>query len=232
MNRKPLLDRELAYQKISDLVTKGKIGPGEAITERGLSEQLCLGRMPVREAIRELVRDGVLESHPARGTSVRSVSLQDLSDLFDLRHALESLATYRAAELGPTLELSSYGKQLRTALSPFDLEKVHKVGVDFHIEIFRAARNAILLDSYLPIKLRFRVVTAIPQSHDHAWIRKSADEHLGILEAIELRDPTLAQQRMQDHLTHSYQSKLLIYTRLSGAPALQIAPRRQADPAA
>ena len=225
MQKPQPLDRERAYQGIAELIAKSKLDPGEPVTERGLAEQLGIGRTPIREAIRELVRDGALEVHPARGTCVRANSLQDLGELFDVRHALEGLAVYRAAEFGPTEKLSAYGHRLRSVSRRFNHAKAFDLGVDFHVEIFRAARNRLLIDTYMPIKLRYRLASAIVQTHDHEWIRRSVDEHLGILEAIEERDPALAQRRMQDHLTHSFQCRLQIFTRLYQAPPIAVAPR-------
>ena len=224
------LDRERAYREIAGLIAESKLDPGDPVTERGLSEQLGIGRTPVREAIRELVRDGVLEVHPARGTCVRSISLQDLGELFEMRHLLEGLAVYRAAELGPTEKLAAYGHKLRSVGRRFNHVKAYDLGVDFHVEIFRAARNRLLLDTYMPIKLRYRLASAIAQTHDREWIRRSIGEHLAILEAIEERDPAKAQRRMQDHLTHSFQCRLQIFTRLCQASPVAIAPRVSSEP--
>lgn len=224
------LDRERAYQGIAELIAESKLDPGEPVTERGLAEQLGIGRTPIREAIRELVRDGALEVHPARGTCVRAISLQDLGELFDVRHALEGLAVYRAAELGPTEKLSAYGHRLRSVGRRFNHTKAFDLGVDFHVEMFRAARNRLLIDTYMPIKLRYRLASAFAQTHDREWIRRSVDEHLAILEAIEKRDPALAQRRMQEHLTHSFQCRLQIFTRLYQAPPISVAPRASSEP--
>ena len=219
------LDRERAYQEIAGLIVESKLDPGDPVTERGLANRLGIGRTPIREAIRELVRDGILEVHPARGTCVRSISLQDLGELFEMRHVLEGLAVYRAAELGPTERLSAYGRKLRSVGRRFNHVKAYDLGFDFHVEVFHAARNRLLVDTYMPIKLRYRLASAIAKSHDREWIRQSVDEHLAILAAIEERAPEKAQRLMQEHLTHSFQSRLRIFTRLSQASPVAVAPR-------
>ena len=223
------LDRERAYQEIAGLIARSKLDPGDPVTERGLAERLGIGRTPIREAIRELVRDGVLEVHPARGTCVRSISLQDLGELFEMRHLLEGLAVYRAAELGPTEALSAYGRKLRSVGRRFDHMKAYDLGVDFHVEIFRAARNRLLIDTYMPIKLRYRLASTIAQTHDREWIRRSVAEHLAMLAAIEERAPAKAQRLMQEHLTHSFRSRLQIFTRLCQASPVAVAPRLSAE---
>jgi DNA-binding GntR family transcriptional regulator len=109
------LDRERAYRKLVDLILSGKLTENTPLSERGLAESLELGRTPIREAIKDLVREGVLDTHPTRGTFIRPLSLLDLQELYQIRYALEGLAAFLAAERGPSEELISYAAAFQSA---------------------------------------------------------------------------------------------------------------------
>src|SRR5699024_10826625 len=104
----PKLAKEQAYDKLVELILSGVISEDRPLSERGISEQLGVGRTPTREAIKDLVRDGVPESHPIRGTVLRSLTIADLQGLYEIRFAIEGLAAFLAAERGKVDELKSY----------------------------------------------------------------------------------------------------------------------------
>lgn len=211
------LDRETAYCRLVDLILSGELAESRPLSERGLAEALKLGRTPIREAIKDLVHEGVLEAHPARGTFIRPLSLKDMREIYQVRFAIEGLAAYLAAECGPSNELSEYGIAFRTALADphaFDITQLHDHGAEFHVEIFRNAGNRMLLEIYRPIRLRFRIALGLPRHRSPERVFESIREHLEILEAIEQRDGERAQQLMRNHL----QSGLAFRTGLFSFP--------------
>ena len=70
-----------AYEAIRSMIAQGQLSPGEELSERSLAESLQLGRTPVREAIKDLCREGVLMSVPLRGTFVQRLSVEDLKEI-------------------------------------------------------------------------------------------------------------------------------------------------------
>ena len=218
------LQREVAYRRILDLIVAGGLPPNEPLSERGLSAQLSIGRMPIREAIRDLARDGVLDILPVRGTFVRAITDEQIHELFDIRQSLECLAVQRAAERGPTPELREFGQALRESVDDTnannELDTIYKTGVEFHVELVRASANALLLEMYLPLRVRYRVLMGLAQFYDQDWVRAGVDDHLAILDAVEHRDSTLARELMSAHLERSYQSKLKIITDMRSNPSL------------
>lgn len=216
MPKKRPFARDEAYKKLLDLIISDELSPDEPLSERSLSESLGIGRMPVREAIRKLVHDGALEVLPARGTFVRRIDLEQLHELYEVRQSIEGLAVFLAAQRGPTPELSEYGRRFLAAKEmkePADFSEIYYEGADFHVEVFRAARNQILMDIYHPIRMRFRVAFGLAQYYDHDWVIGSIDQHLAILRAIELGDGLGAQRMMGDHLARGYESKIKIMSR-------------------
>lgn len=213
--------RDAAYEKVLDLILSGALPVDEPLSERGLAESLSLGRTPVREAIRALARDGLLEIRPARGTFVRGIRLEQMHELYEVREALEGRAAWLAAMRGPTPELSAYRRlfeRAKRAVVPsaarpaasrarVDWDETYDTGAEFHIDVVRAARNGMLLELYLPIRMQFRLAMRLGRYYDKEWILEGIDDHLGILDAIEARDAVAAQDRMCAHLAASFASK-------------------------
>lgn len=197
------LEKEKAYSRLLDAILRGEIALDVPLSERRLAESLGIGRTPVREAIKDLVREGVLEAHPTRGTFVRQLTLRDVQEIYQVRYAIEGLAAFLAAERGPTKEILDYGPAFRAALEDSSKTSVAEVfdhGAEFHLEIFRCAGNHNLLEIYRPIRLRFRIALGMPRHHDPARVFESTREHLEILEAIQARNGELAQKLICAHL--------------------------------
>ncbi|MEM9682350.1 MAG: GntR family transcriptional regulator [Pseudomonadota bacterium] len=208
------LERHRAYRHILDLIIGGEVDAKAPLSERRLSGHLQIGRTPVREALRDLVRDGVLEVHPARGTYVREMSLNDIREIYEVRHALEGLAAFLAAENGPTDGLAAFGPLFEGMVrdpAAFDPEVVYQRGVDFHLEVFRAAGNRNLLATYEPIRLRFKIAFGLPRFYDHKRVIESVTEHLDVLRAIEAGDGAAAQTMICDHLSAGLLARMKIF---------------------
>jgi len=217
-----LLERDRAYRGIVDLILSGGVDARGPFSERKLANALDIGRMPVREALRDLARDGVLEIRPARGTYVRALSANDVREIYEVRYGLEGMAAYLAAERGATPSLTEYGPRFRAMIEHAQEHSPHEIyetGARFHTEIFRAARNRQLLEIYEPIRLRFSLALRLPRYYDHARVHESAKEHLAILEAIEVGDGHLAQRRIVEHLSNGSEVRSRIFAELAESPA-------------
>ena len=206
-------EKKKAYACVLDAILSGAFTGDIPLSERKLSENFGIGRTPMREAIKDLVREGVLEAHPTRGTFVRSLTLRDVQEIYQVRYAIEGLAAFLAAERGPTPALLDYGPKFNDVIadpSQANVADVYDHGAEFHLEIFRCAGNRNLLEIYRPIRLRFRIALGMPRYHQPDRVFESVREHLEILEAIQAGDGEQAQKRMCDHL----QRGLEVRTRL------------------
>lgn len=213
------LERDRAYRLLLDQILTDQIESETPLSERKLADSLQIGRTPIREAIRDLVRDGVLETRPARGTFVRQLSLEDVREIYEVRSALEGMAAFRAAERGPTAALKTYGPRFAEMIDHperFDAASMYDYGAEFHLEIFRTAGNRNLMQIYKPLRLRFRVALGLPRFYDHDRVQSSVMEHQAILEAIEDREGEKAQQLMCDHLARGLDARMRIFETLRG----------------
>jgi len=226
------LERDRAYRDLLDLILGGTIDTSGPLSERKLADALEIGRTPVREALRDLARDGVLEVRPARGTYVRALSAEDVCEIYEVRHGLEGTAAYLAAERGPTAELTAYGPRFREMIDrpdDFSTDETYETGARFHTEIFRAARNRQLLQIYEPIRLRFRLALRLPRYYDHTRVRESVKEHLDILEAIEAGDRPEARRLICVHLSKGSEVRSRIFAELAQSPGAPFTATREGD---
>ncbi|MDD9875983.1 MAG: GntR family transcriptional regulator [Magnetovibrio sp.] len=185
------LERDRAYTAILTRLSNVRRDPTAPLSERKLAESLGVGRTPVREAFRDLARDGVLEVLPARGTFVRRLDIAELRELYEVRQALEGLAARLAAQRGPTPALDAYGAHMREVIDDtdaFELAEVHRHGVDFHLEIIRSSGNSYLLKTYEPMRLKFAIVLNLLLHYDDDRVREAVREHYSIYDAIRRGD--------------------------------------------
>lgn len=211
------LERDRAYKLLQDMILGGKIDTDTPLSERKLAETLEMGRTPIREAVRALVHDGLLETRPARGTFVRVLTIDDVREIYEVKLALEGMAAYLAAERGVTPELLAYGpkfKAIETNPESFGVEEIYQLGAAFHIDIFHAARNKNLFQVYQPIRMRNAATLTLPAHYDPAWVKQSVGEHLDILDAISSGDATKAQQVMVDHISRGMTARMRIFQNL------------------
>lgn len=191
-----------AYFAIRELIVSLELPPGSIIKERELMERLGLGRTPVREALRALARERLVEVYPRRGSFVSNVNVRDLAGLSEARGVLESFAARLAAERATDAEREE------TAALLAELERVAGerderalIGLDqrIHRHVYRCAHNEFLeatLDEYYVLTLRiwFLALGRV------ARLGEAVREHRELLEAIRDGDPQRAEDAMRGHI--------------------------------
>jgi DNA-binding GntR family transcriptional regulator len=192
-----------AYYRIRELIVTLELPPGSLVSERELMERLGLGRTPVREALRALARERLVEVYPRRGMFVSGVDVRDLAGLSEVRNTLEPSAARLAAErataadreaidgLLEELELVRDGPGER-ALIDLD-QRIHR-------HVYRCTHNPFLeetLNEYYVLTLRiwFLALDKVVRLED------AVREHRELLAAIRDGDPTMAESAMRRHVT-------------------------------
>src|SRR5579864_1268791 len=104
---------EHTYVELRNMVLNGKWCTGEPMSERELAARLNVSRMPVREALRKLEHDGLLEIVPFRGDFVRKLSAGEVRDIYEVRQAIEGMAAFLAAKRGVTSKLAGFRPHFR-----------------------------------------------------------------------------------------------------------------------
>jgi DNA-binding GntR family transcriptional regulator len=194
-----LSDRVKEY--IVESVLSGQLKPGDRIVESSMARQLGVSQAPVREAIRDLVLLGFLESQPYKGTSVRSFTPEELWETYTVRAALESLAA-RLAAIHLTEDdadaLQDILDEMMEAADLEDLDRLLQLDNHFHETILRISRNKTLYQLWKTLQYgTWSIVTYRMGSYDPAYL---AARHQDLLRALKSGDPETAMHAMQHHI--------------------------------
>jgi DNA-binding GntR family transcriptional regulator len=195
----PLAER--AYYAIRELIVSLELRPGSVVNERELMERLDLGRTPIREAVRRLAQEQLVEVFPRRGTFVTTVEIRDLASICDVRSALEAHAARIAAERASDAdreELADLIAELDAATA-YDDRALMAFDERIHRAVYRATHNQFLvatLEEYYLLALRIWFL-ALEQPRE---LEQAVLEHRALLEAILARDGAGAERIMRDHV--------------------------------
>jgi DNA-binding GntR family transcriptional regulator len=200
-----------AYQQLRKDIIGGEFAPGTPLFEVHLATRMGMSRTPVREALKVLARDGLVQAVPTRGYIVPYRSADDLRELFELRESLEGTAARYAALRADDAELAQLEALCARYESVQDWQLWAQVGTEFHNLLVAAARNqrlVTILESLNGqiVHSRRSVLRSDAQRRDAA-IR----EHRAILEAVKSRDPARAEAAAREHAQLSYRAALYSY---------------------
>jgi DNA-binding GntR family transcriptional regulator len=189
-----LADR--AYLEIRELIVSLKLPPGDLIDERRLVESLGIGRTPVREALRRLAQEQLVEVFPRRGMFVTGVDVRDLARISEVRAVLEPAAARLAAERATEEErdeLASLSDEIKSGADLMALdERIHRA-------VHRAAHNDLLektLGEYYVLALRIWMI-ALDQDHE---LEEAVETHRGLVQAIVVGNADRAADVMRAHV--------------------------------
>jgi DNA-binding GntR family transcriptional regulator len=191
-----------AYYRIRELIVSLELAPGSIVNERTLMERLGLGRTPVREALRTLAQEKLVEVYPRRGIFVSSVNVRDLAGLSEVRARLESFAARLAAERATPAdreETAALLGELEHARDEHDERSLIALDQRIHRHVYRCAHNPFLeatLNEYYVLTLRiwFLALDRVARLED------AIREHRELLEAIRERQPARAEKAMRAHV--------------------------------
>lgn len=186
---------------IVELILSGELKPGARVVESSLARRLGVSQAPVREAIRDLILLGFLETEPYKGTSVRSFSSEELYEVFTVRAALESLAARLAAarltEAGIEVLEGLLAEMIATARRR-DKDEMIRLDNKFHETIIQLSGNKTLHQLWQT--LRFGFWTMVTIHLDRFDMEFLAARHREVLDALISRNPEQAFEVMKHHI--------------------------------
>jgi DNA-binding GntR family transcriptional regulator len=193
--------------RLRDHIVEGNLADGERIPERQLCERFGISRTPLREALKVLASEGLIDLLPNRGARVRRLTAQDIRELFDVMAGLEALAGRLACEAITEGEFAGI-EQLHHRMYGFylrrDLHGYFQCNQMIHQKIVEAARNTVLAASYAGFASRIRRVryaANLDRKRDR-W-SEAMREHEAILDALHRR----AGAELADLLFHHLRNK-------------------------
>ncbi len=187
----------------SDILTE-KYAPGEFLTELRLSEDMGVSRTPIREALRRLEQERLVES-TGKGIKVLGISEEDLFDIYTIRLHLEGLAAARTAQRADDEGI----KALRRAIdlqeyyvTRHDADYIKYEDSEFHELLYRLSGSVTLFDTLYPLHNKVQKFRrASVQNENRA--EQSLEEHKRICACIEERDAEGAQHAMTEHIRNA-----------------------------
>jgi DNA-binding GntR family transcriptional regulator len=201
-NEKKINASEKAYQKIKDIILSGEASPGQQLKEAALSQALDLTRTPVREALKKLEAEDMVQMIPNRGAFVSSFSERDIFDILDTREALECKAVHLACRRANREELDRIREHLDWLRANVNDEtKTLKLDFNFHFEIVKLSKNKFLISAWELLKNRLdlvRIRKVLSMSRDRRI--EAIDASIEILNLIADGESELAQEKIVEHL--------------------------------
>ena len=225
-NHRPLADS--VFVSLRDAIVGGRLEAGRWLRQETLAQELGVSQMPVREALKRLVAEGLAERIPYKGVRVVEFSPKDIVDICTNRLVLESLAVRLATPLITAEEVERLKDNLREVegyTEPEQISRRRELNAEFHLSICRASGRRYLvrliesLWKWFPSAMLYegmlRQKELLP-----ARLEREIREHWIILEALERRDAQLAEEETRRHIRNLSQE----LTEVLGIPKEVVKP--------
>lgn len=206
-NKINLVDKEaskqqIAYEKIKEAIVKNEIMPDTLFVERQLCANLGISRTPIREALRRLSSEGLVDSIPDKGMFVSRIRLEDIIEIYEIREALETMAirlfTFRKTEE----EMKRFEECIKNYEMNFtegNYATAIALDMEFHEIYIKGARNNRMENILKSIRDQNSRV-AFSTVADLERTRKSLEQHKKIFEAVRANEPDQAENLLREHL--------------------------------
>lgn len=194
--------RDVVFNTLRQAILNGELEPGERLMEIQLAERLGVSRTPVREAIRKLELEGLVEMIPRKGAEVAKITEKNLKDVLEVRRALEELAVEIACEKMTDEMLEELKKTLKDFVNSTkgkDLKAIAEADVKFHDVIYFSTDNQRLIQILNNLReqmYRYR----IEYIKDYSQHARLIAEHEEIIASIENRDKARGTKAIQSHI--------------------------------
>jgi len=211
VNRSALAER--VFAQLRSEILHARLRPGEAVSENGLAARLDVSRTPVREAVQRLVREGLVQVLPQRGSYVALLSIRRIRDALFVREAVETeiVRRFLAAPENPAgiAALQASVERQAQAVAAGNLEATLRADEDFHRSLLHSCR----LDGVWPIVAQARDMhqrtraIAVPELQSG---EQAVADHGAIVEGLRRRDLPEALQAMSRHLERNHSLTLRV----------------------
>jgi DNA-binding GntR family transcriptional regulator len=210
------------------LIVSGTLEPGQRVSEQALSRQLRIGRTPVREAIRQLVAEGIMEQIPRYGTLVKKQDLRDVVEVFEVREAMESFAVYNATPKLQVRDLEilqklyrviedvarQVRKDPRKAADKELTRRIVEADQAFHLHLIHAAGNRRIIKIMMETQVLARAFMGKVAQQSTELIENAYQDHQALWQALKKGDGKEARDIMIRHIRRSRQEAVDYFERI------------------
>ncbi len=187
---------------IRELIVEGDLEPGAKVPERILSERYGVSRTPLREALKTLASEGLLELLPHRGARVARLTAEDVDQMFPIMGALEALSGELACQNlteDQYAEIQALHYQMVLHYTRRELKPYFQVNQEIHEKILSASANQLLLHMYQTLSGRIRRARYVANMSSERW-SQAVKEHEEMLDALAARNGTALADVLKRHL--------------------------------
>jgi DNA-binding GntR family transcriptional regulator len=191
-------------ERLRTLLVEGRIAPGAKLNERELSELLRVSRTPLREAIKLLAAEGLVDLLPNRGAVAVKLTEADILNTFEVLAGLEAMSGEFAAERITDEELAEIRAMHFEMLAAFtrrDLSNYYRLNALIHAAINAAAKNPVLTNTYKSINARVQSLRFRTNQNEAKW-KRAMQEHELMVQALEAQDGSAMRKVLVEHLVN------------------------------
>lgn len=199
-SQKPL--KEIVYLELKHKILTGEIPAGSRLMEVDLAKRMNVSRTPIREAIRRLTDDGLVQMESRKGAYVAQISIKDMLDVFEIREDMEGFCAYLAAGRSSDeqkKQLRRIAEEYQTACVNRDKMRIIHLDEEFHNYIVACCDNDTLrqmVEYVQELSLRFRYL----YYEDDTLYEETSKQHIAMMEAIEAGDGDSARRLADSHV--------------------------------
>ena len=198
--------RNKVFKYIKSQIINGIYSPGETLLELKLAEELGVSRTPIREAIRLLEVEGLVETTAKKGAMVLGISPKDVEDIYAIRQLVEGLAARWAAERMNPLEIRELQKifdLMEFYAQKQDVEELAELDNRFHQLIYEASGSKILTLTLTNLH-QYVQLARLASLKTKNRLPQTIAEHRAILEAFLAKNPDAAEKALTEHVKHAH----------------------------
>ena len=196
--------KEEAYEYIRGEIVHNQFRPNEVISENQITDKLNMSRTPVREALKQLEADGLIEMR-GRENVVAPLTVDAVQEVYELRSLLETFALKKTINLIPIVKLNELEEAFEQAAAKEDWDEYLQVDTDFHELITHIAGHPRLAQ-FLSILKAQTARTRHVSSYNHNRMSRSLEEHKEIIKWLRQRNLDEAEKALAYHLQRVYDS--------------------------
>ena len=203
--------RDVVFNTLRDAILTGKLVPGERLMENQLAEKLGVSRTPVREALRMLELENLVELVPRKGAQVLDMSEKDITNILEVRSALEGLATSLACKKmtkEDLQQLKNMEVDFEKAVADNDVDHFVDIDEDFHDLIFAATENDKLINIFRNLRIQLYRYRMAQAKNNETSMSTIVAHHRSIIRAIENHDAEEGASIAQGHIKYQTESIL------------------------
>jgi DNA-binding GntR family transcriptional regulator len=187
--------------KLREMIIRCELPPGERVPEHHFGQLFGVSRTPLREALKMLASEGLIEIRPNRGSVVAPISFQEISETFEVMGSLEELAGSLVCDHVSNIDIAALERlmaEMHSTHDNVDRDRYSDLNFTFHQKIIQLSGNKVLAETYAKFFGKLQRARYCVNYHKARW-DESVREHEGIMEALRRRDGQDLAKRLKEH---------------------------------